>query len=384
MHDVVIVGAGIGGSSTAFHLAQAGVRVLMLDRAVFPRRKVCGEGIMPQGVRQLENMGVAAVVLGAGAALDRLQLHLGSRAAQCKFSSTGQPAVGIKRPVLDQILLERARRAGAEVAQGITVTGLIEGSDGVFAGVTSEQGPFEARAIIAADGLRSRLRRLSGLDAEKGAARYGANAHAIIEGEGGDCVDVYIERDFELYLTPVSRHEVNVALLLNRAAALSCSGDLPGRFRQLVGQARPGARYELTEEPRLTGPFPSRSSRASQRNLLLVGDAAGFFDGISGEGMSLALRTAPLAAKAIRDYLATGSETSFQWYHQQVLTMRRPSTIFARMLLGLTHSPALASYVLRNLARRPDSFGRFLGVSDGELRFRDLRPRDLVAVLTGL
>jgi flavin-dependent dehydrogenase len=123
--------------------------------------------------------------------------------------------------------------------------------------------------------------------------------------------------------------------------------------------------------------------RAWDRNLLLAGDAAGFFDGISGEGISLALRSSRYTAEAALSYLETGSNDSFRAYGRRMQDLRRPSTFFARLILALAARPALARVALRNLAHRPDVFSRLAAVNSGELRFRDLRPGDLLGLLAG-
>lgn len=384
MYDVVIVGASIAGAGTAIHLANAGVKVALIDRATFPRRKVCGEGLFPLGRQHLEALNVPGIMPPHSADLMRLRLTLGSHSAEGNLSPKGHRGLGINRSTLDAALVEKAASVGVEVVLGVTVTGLETNRTGSFEAALAEGHRFPGRVVVAADGLRSRLRNQNGLDAKKSSRRYGVAAHAHVPAAAGDRVDVYVGRGYEAYITPVGPSEVNLALLLDGDTANSFGGALRERFCDLLASVLPEYTYSLIEEPRLTGPFPAGSRRQWQRNLLLVGDASGFFDGITGEGMSLALRSAPLAAGAIQRYLASGSEQGFATFEKQVKKMRRPSTMLARLLLTARHSPALSARMLDNMGRHPGTFSRLAGFSDGELGLSEIRPRDLLALILGI
>ncbi|MGH2610078.1 MAG: NAD(P)/FAD-dependent oxidoreductase, partial [Tepidiformaceae bacterium] len=132
------------------------------------------------------------------------------------------------------------------------------------------------------------------------------------------------------------------------------------------------------------GPFDRRARRAFRGNVVLVGDAAGFFDGITGEGMSLALVSARLAAVAIREHLPSGSLAPFRRYHDQRRALARNSELLGRLTLFLGPRPGVARWSTRNLGRQPATFERLTAINSGERPFTSLRPRDLLALTLGL
>jgi flavin-dependent dehydrogenase len=121
-----------------------------------------------------------------------------------------------------------------------------------------------------------------------------------------------------------------------------------------------------------------------RQNVVLVGDAAGFFDGITGEGMGLALVGARLAATRIREHLASGEIEPFRRYDRERRALARNSELLGRLTLFTGPKAAPARWSTRNLARRPATFDRLAAVGAGELPMRGLRPRDLVALTLGL
>src|SRR5580692_12179421 len=169
--DVIVVGAGPAGSTTAFYLAQAGIDVLVLEKSRFPREKVCGDGLTPRAVKALVGMGVSVGeqdgwvrnkglrVIGAGKRLELPWPELSS-----------YPGFGLVRPRtdLDQMLARRAQKAGARLLEGVTVTGpVLDERSGLLTGVAAKEADgertYRARVIVAADGNSSRLSVAMGL-----------------------------------------------------------------------------------------------------------------------------------------------------------------------------------------------------------------------------
>jgi flavin-dependent dehydrogenase len=163
------------------------------------------------------------------------------------------------------------------------------------------------------------------------------------------------------------------------------AGDIQSAYRRLIaGVPSLHDGYELLEEPRVTGPFPVACTRGWRANLVLAGDAAGFFDGISGEGMSIALASSRDCAVAVDQYLATRSYAPFRAYDRQRRALARNSTLLARLSLFLGGHPTLARLAVRNLARRPEAFAKLVAINGGERGLMSLRPRDFAALLAGL
>src|SRR4051812_1630515 len=174
--QVLIVGGGPAGSSTAYFLAKAGVDVAVLDRAHFPRDKTCSEYMSPQASRILEAMDALGAVESAGAAqLSGMRVHApngstihGEFASNHGYRGYRDQGLAVRRTILDSILLDRARAAGARVEEGVRVTDVLKDETGRVSGlVTSngKSGPAERKAdlVIGADGLRSVVGRRLGL-----------------------------------------------------------------------------------------------------------------------------------------------------------------------------------------------------------------------------
>ncbi len=384
MYDAVIVGAGPAGSATAIHLARAGLEVALLDGGSSPRRKACGEGMFPAGAAELERLGVLQELRQSGARLREVRFHARGRVATAPLGGESRPALGLSRERLDVSLIEAAGRAGADVGVG-TATSLLAGEDGRYAGVGTRDCRLEARAVVAADGLNSRLRRLAGLEPRARGDRYGLSAHVEVPGDAGHAVDVWFEEGFEVYVTPVGSGTVNVAVLTRRSGMGRFAGDVDSAFERLLAShpsLPPGAR--ILDRPLAGGPFPVSCGRSWRRNLVLAGDAAGFFDGITGEGISLALASARECAAAVCSYLEDGNEAAFAAYDRRRRELARPSELLARLSLLLSKRRLTRALAVRNLARRPETFSRLVAVNAGELPLSALRPRDLLALALGV
>ena len=162
------------------------------------------------------------------------------------------------------------------------------------------------------------------------------------------------------------------------------AGELRARYELVLrAHAALGEGFELLDEPLAAGPFASSCTRPWRANLVLVGDAAGFFDGISGEGMSLALVSARDCAEATGRFLREGSYDAFREYAARRAALVRNSNLLARVSLALGSRPALARMAVRNLQRQPKTFEKLVAVNSGEAGLSSVRPRDLLALATG-
>ncbi|MCC6382993.1 MAG: FAD-dependent monooxygenase [Dehalococcoidia bacterium] len=378
--DVAVVGAGPAGSAAAIGLARRGRRVVLLDRARFPRRKACGEGLFPGGTRALRALGLSDADLEPAVPLESLRFTAGPATVEAPLPAGG---LGVRRDWLDAALVDRAHAAGADVRTGVVVRGLLR-DRGRLTGVATDAGPLFARAVVAADGLHSPLRRKAGLDGRRPGDRYGVSAHVRLPGRLAPRIDVFFDAGFELYLTPVGEDVANVALLMRRPMMAGFAGDLSGHFAAtLRAHPRLASGCEVLDQPRAAGPFPRGCTRAWRQNLMLVGDAAGFFDGISGEGMSAALLGAATGAHALDRWLDDGDHAHLRRYDAERRTLVGNANLLARLSLALARRPGLARRTVANLASRPETFARLVAISAGEAPLHAFGPRDVVALVAG-
>jgi flavin-dependent dehydrogenase len=381
MYDVAVVGAGPAGAATATHLARSNHTVVLIDRAQFPRRKPCGEGLFPAGVAELEALGLSPPLMNRGTEIESVRFEGYGSSAAAPVGTPGHRGLGVARDLLDTALVETAARAGVVVLEGCTVERL-RGEAAGFTAVDTTQGRIEGRVLVGADGLNSRLRRLAGLEASKHGDRYGISAHVALSEPCPPQVRVWFEPTTEIYLTPVGGKVANVAVLTRRPEMRRFAAGVEEAFTKTVSRHPAlSAGFELLDGPLTAGPFAVHPRREWDRNLVLAGDAAGFFDGISGEGMALALTSARFCAEAIAEYLDSGNQAAFAAYGRKRRALARPSELLARLSLFLAARPALARRSLANMGRHPETFARLVAVNSRDLPLRALRPRDLVAIM---
>ena len=322
--DVIVVGAGPAGSTTAYYLAQAGLDVLVLEKSRFPREKVCGDGLTPRGVKTLVAMGISVSeqdgwvrnkglrVIGAGKRLELPWPELSS-----------YPGYGLVRPRadLDQMLARRAQQAGARLLEGVTVTGpVLDERTGRITGVTAKtedgEQTYRGRIVVAADGNSSRLSVAMGLrkrdDRPLGVAvrtYYRSPRHN----------DDYLESWLDLWdgdrLLPgygwifgMGDGTSNVGLGLLNASAAFGHTDYHALLRKwLAGMpAEWGFTEENRTEPIRGAALPMGFNRTPHyhHGLLLVGDAGGMINPFNGEGIAYAMESAEILARTVTQALA--------------------------------------------------------------------------------
>ncbi len=321
---MVVVGGGPAGAATAWALARNGADVLVLDRAHFPRSKPCAEYLSPQARRILAEMGALNAVIAAGAAqLAGMTIHaVNGLSFEGRFDATREcagernAALGIRREVLDTILLDRARAAGARVQEGIAVTDVLRDATGRVHGVRVRDGEatrdITARIVVGADGLRSVVgRRLGLVRAARWPRRVGFVSHFRGVTGIGTCGEMHVTRGGYCGLANVGGGITNVGIVMPVAAAAGAAGDATAFINQWIGAqpslAKRFADAERLEPVRATGPFAVHARRAWAPGAALVGDAADFFDPFTGEGMFEALRGGELLGPYLCEALRTDS-----------------------------------------------------------------------------
>ncbi|MCL6543773.1 MAG: FAD-dependent monooxygenase [Bryobacteraceae bacterium] len=361
--DIVVVGAGPAGSTLAARLAARGWSVLLLDQARFPRRKICGEYFGPGCLPLLEEIGAAAEVLR------RAHRSLGIRAVSpggVEFSAAyrqAEPAFSLPREELDSILLERARRQPpVTVREGLRVEAPVV-EDGVACGVVARQGGgkpvvLRARVVVGADGRNSVLARRLGLFRWNGGhRRFSVGLHWEDVNPASAYGEIYAGRGLYGILNQQGHGRANLSIVCGQERVGIWKGNLENGLKALMNEL-PRLRDRLegarpAERVHALGPLAHEAVRPGAPGVLLVGDAAKFYDPFTGEGVYMALLDARLAARTIEAALRQGGLTqellrrharrrnqqlglryAVQSLIQRILACPRSADVVARLLAG--------------------------------------------------
>lgn len=350
IRDAVVVGGGPAGLAFAIAAALRGLDVAVLERQAPPVDKACGEGILPAGVRALEALGVRDHLDPDDvAAIREIRWIDGSAAARLKLPPP--QGLGVRRTALAAALAARARELGVELVRAEVHAHRRE-ADRITADTTA--GPFPARVLVAADGLSSPVRHREGLDRppREGVARFGLRRHFAIP-PWADAVEVHFGEGAEAYVTPAGRRRVGVAFLFERGAASSFD-ELLARFPALEGLLR-GARAD--SEARGAGPLARRSRRRVADRLALLGDAAGYLDAVTGDGLAVAFACALDLAALLPGAIARGAGArALRGYEAAWRRHYAPYWAWTRLVLAVARRPSLRGRVLALASALPRPF----------------------------
>jgi flavin-dependent dehydrogenase len=340
--QVLIVGAGPAGLAAAIASASRGLHVEVVDTMQPPIDKACGEGLLPDAVRSLADLGV-----NLNRDLRRVENHLlrgirfhnGQATTSAQASFPTSPGRGIRRTVLHQLLLDRALALGVRFHWQNSVQSIEPTPTGHL--VRTNRQTLRARYLIGADGHHSRIAAWAGLtEATIHSVRIGLRQHFTIA-PWTDFVEVYWSNHGQAYVTPTSANEVCVAFVANKKIpsvdhALTL---FPSLQRHLASATRNGY-------PRGSITLDRTLRRITTNNIALIGDASGSVDAITGSGLGLCFRQAIALARSLHiEDLAV--------YERANLSIQRIPRIMSRSLLLMDRFPRLRALALSTFQRRP-------------------------------
>jgi flavin-dependent dehydrogenase len=369
--DVVVIGGGPAGLASAVALARAGSSVLVCERARQPGLKPCGEGLLPRAYQELRSLGLSAGELLADGQLLQGVRYISASGVRASARFREGPGLGLRR-----IALERLLRGLAERTPGVSVrhgdARLHLEASGICR-VLFDGRLFTPRLVLGADGLASRARSTARLPARRPSPyRYGVRQHFEAQ-PWTDQVEVYWGQSGEAYVTPTGDDEVNVAFLWQGAE------DKPPGGSRLVAHLLRGfpeleqrlAHAKAADHARARGPLHVQVATPARDGLLLVGDAAGYVDAITGEGVGLAISKASTMASLLRPALErAGGQVTLAELEPFLSAARKADgshVQLTRLLLWLRRSPWVMERLIAALADDAELFRHFLSANQGSV-----------------
>jgi geranylgeranyl reductase family protein len=380
--DVIVVGAGPGGSSAAYHLARAGLDVLLLEKSTFPREKVCGDGLTPRAVKQLVGMGITLEPADGWFPNKGIRIIGGGVRIELDWPElSSYPGFGLVRTRrgFDEIVARAAQGAGARLAEGVTVTGpVLDEETGRITGVivrdtgdgaAGGERAYRARLVVAADGNSSRLSLAMGLR-KRDDRPLGVAIRTYYTSPRHD--DDYLETWLELrdgnallpgygWIFGIGDGTSNVGLGLLNTSASFAHTDYRAMLRSWL--ATMPAEWGFTEETRIApvrgAALPMGFNRTPHytRGLLLVGDAGGMVNPFNGEGISTAMESGEIAAQVIVQALArpdqSSTELALQGYPQALKDAYGGYYTLGRKFVGAIGHPWFMQFATRHGLPRP-------------------------------
>lgn len=385
--EIVIVGGGPAGAALALRLARAGRDVLLLERSRFPRDKPCGDCVNPGAVSELELLGVAERLRVAARPRPLAGWRVESpdgRAFQARFAigdaEVTPVAWAIRRRDFDHALIDLAREAGASVEFGARVYDLSY-RDGRVNGVVVRRGTrtaeIGAALVVGADGLRSVVRRRLGVTSRPPRLRKLAlvahTAGGPVEEGGAEFGELRVANDRVCGFAPLAGDAANATLVVPGSEAARLAGDprsyLIEALREFPVVYQRVRTWGLERDVLVTGPFDVPVSRVCAPGALLVGDAAGYYDPFTGQGIHQALRGARLAAEVAGAVLERPSteRLAMWWYEIGMRRVFEPKRALQKLIEHAIQRPRLLSRAVGALGAQPSTSASRLLRAVGDL-----------------
>jgi len=352
MRDVIVVGGGPAGLAVAAEAARRGFDALVLERRSLPADKACGEGLLPAGLRALEALGALPHLDPAGYSKVRAIRWVQENGSSAEARLPPPGGLGVRRLALSAALVARAREVGADVRDGVAVESHRREEGGVTVRISGGE-EARGRLLVAADGLGSAIREREGLGRpSRGPRRFGLRRHYAVA-PWTDAVEVHFVRGAEAYVTPTGPERVGVAFLFEEGVA----PDFDRLLARFPGLAARLARASPESALAGAGPFGREATTRVLDRLVLAGDAGGYVDAITGEGVSLALEEARLLGEMLPDVLSRDAsrEALLPWERAVRARLRRHAAV-TRLVLSMARRPWLRRTAVDWLGRAPRLF----------------------------
>ena len=352
--DALVIGAGPAGSVAALTLARAGVRVRLIDRATFPRDKLCGDTLNPGSLSILDRLGIGAAVRACALPITGMTVT-GPGAEVSADYPDGLRGMSLTRRCLDQLLLDAAVAAGASVDTGVAVSDPVMDGDrvaGVRLAGRRQQGELRAPIVIAADGRGSRVASKVKLASyARSPRRWAFGAYFSHVARMSPRGEMHIRRGSYIGVAPLPGGLTNVSVVLDDRGGLP----IPRTEQQAIvrrtveGDAVLRDRFAFATQVSpvtVLGPLAVNARAAGCPGLLLAGDAAGFVDPMTGDGLRFALRGGELAAHAALEELSSGQPAFEQLdaRRRREFSMKWRINRALRLMVGSPRALGLAAF----------------------------------------